>query len=752
MNVVDQITKMVGMNDDPRMFARPLKLDRRTFLKASLTASGGLLLSLNLPIKDAFGQEAAEYFQPNPFIRIEPDNTITIWVARSEMGQGVRTGLPMIVCEELGVDWEQITIEQADANPKYGPQGTGGSRSVNSSWDRLRNAGAAAREMLVQAAANAWGVEPGTCRVEKAMVIHDGSGKKMSYGELAAKAADIKPPEEPTLTDPANFKLIGKSISRYDGPDIVGGKAKFGFDIKLPGMLYATIERCPVVGGRLKTFDDSETRKVAGVTDVVVVDPVGPGVSSPGGVAVVAKSTWAALQGRKALKVDWDLGDNANLTTEQYRQQFQKDADKDGVSIYSVGDGKAPLGNAADKIEFDYETAYQAHATMEPMNCTADVRADSCEVWAPTQFPRWAQWEIRRLLWLPADKVTVHVTLMGGGFGRRINPDSFVEAVQVSREVGAPVQVFWTRDDDIRHDFYHPASLQRMSAVLGEDKLPQTWNHRIIEPNHGVFFNADFTGEIDPNGHTPPYLPYDIANINQEYVFSHVPLRIGWWRGVDKIRHAWAMECFVDEVAHQAGMDPVDYRLKMLEKQREIKFSDEEVLHTERLKKVIQVAAEKAGWGKKDLPDGHALGFSCYPYIPIDAYAAEVVEISVSDREEVTVHRVVCVIDCGIAINPDLIKAQLEGGIVFALSAVLYPQLTVKDGHVEQSNFDTYEIPRIGEAPHVEVHIVESNEAPGGTGEPPIPPLAPAVANAVFAATGKRVRKIPILADDIRNA
>ncbi len=750
MRFEKKIARMVGFDPAPRGESPSFStMNRRDFLKVSLTAGGGLLICLNLPAKLTEVGETAPYFQPNPFLRINPDRTITVWVARSELGQGVRTSLPMIVAEELGANWSDIRVEQAEAHQKYGSMGTGGSHSVETSWLLLRNAGAMAREMLIDAAAATWNVERSSCRAVRSHVIHWESNRRAHYAELIEAVARIEPPEEVALKDPEEFSVIGWSKKRVDGPAIVDGSAVFGWDVKVPRMLYATIERCPVYGGELVRFDAAAAKAVPGVRDVITINPVGPGSSTPGGVAVIADSSWAAIRGKEALEVVWDEGENARWNTADIYHFFREKVNSEPVTLHSSGEPAGILKKSERMVEAVYETPYLAHVTMEPMNCTVDFRGDSCEVWAPTQFPRWAQYAVHQVTGLPMEAVRVHVTLSGGGFGRRINPDYAVEAAQVSMAVQAPVKVIWTREDDIRHDRFHLPSLQRLTAALDDKGYPTAWAHRIVEPNSGAFYDPDFSGKIDPEEQSIPYFPYDVPNVSLEYVHAHVGVPIGFWRSVDKHRYAFAMESFVDELAAAAGIDPLKYRMNLLRNEREIAYRGEDTVHTRRLFEVLKNAASLGRWDDP-LPEGHARGIACYAYASCSSYAAEVAEVSITANGRLKVHRVSCAIDCGIAVNPDTILAQIEGSVVFGLSAVLHPPITIRDGRPEQSNFDDYEIPTIGDAPEVDVHIVRSGESPGGVGEPAVPPLAPAVANAVFALTGKRIRRLPILAGDLR--
>lgn len=742
MKIDRHIQRLIDLNQ--KTIPRTL-MKRRDFLKISLTATGGLLLSWQLPISKLNAKDAAT-FQPSPFIRIEPDNSVTIWVSKTELGQGVRTSLPMIVADELGADWETVKIEQADSLPQYGDLGTGGSQSVTTLWAPLRRAGATAREMLITAAALRWEVETSACRVEKSVVINTQTGEKLSFGELAQEAARLDIPESPELKDLSDLTIIGHLKNRVDGPQIVTGKAIYGLDLTVPGMLYATIKRCPVYGGKLKSFDPAQAKAIPGVIDVKEIPPLGPGTTTHGGVAIIADNTWAALKGQEALLVEWDLGENARYSSESIQHSFHEAARQDGVDLFNRGDARTALSNGR-LIQADYETAYVAHVPMETLNCTAHFKGDSCEVWVPSQAPGWAQWAISQAVGLPVENVLVHVTLAGGGFGRRLNPDFAAEAAQVSKLVGAPVKVVWTQTDSIQCDFFHMASLQKMSAALAADGYPTAWQHRIIEQNYDAFLNPQFDGTINPDYQQTPYFPYDIPHINFNYVYAPAGVKIGWWRSVNKQRHAFAIECFIDELAAAAGIDPLEYRLKLLEKRRELTFHDD-ALDTDRYKGVLKLAAEKADWGKP-MAKSRALGIAAYSYSACKTYVAAVAEVSVDGQKRIKVHRVVCAVDCGVAINPDTIQAQFEGGITFGLSAVLFPPIEIKNGQAVQTNYDDYEIPGYDDAPLVEAHIVPSAKDPGGIGEPPVTVIAPAVLNALFALTGRRIRQIPVLPQDL---
>jgi CO/xanthine dehydrogenase Mo-binding subunit len=687
-------------------------LNRRDFIKVATAGSTGLVLSFYLPGREA---EAADMtsFSPNAFLRIDTDGTVTITVHKSEMGQGVLTALPMIVAEELDADWSKVKFVQADAHPtKYGSQGTGGSASVRTSWMNLRTVGATARDMLVTAASQAWNTNKSACRTEKAVVIHS-SGKKLTYGELASSASRLAVPTDVKLKDPKDFKLLGKRTLRIDTPEKVDGTATFGLDVRVPGMLFATIARSPVFGGKVKSFDATKAKAIAGVREVVQID---------NGVAVVATNTWAAMRGRELLSVTWDEGQWKNQSSASIKQMFMETAKSPGTVEDYEGNVESALADAAQKVEATYEIPFAAHATMEPMNCTAWVKEGSCEVWAPTQTPQRAHDEAARILGLALDKVTVHVTLLGGGFGRRLQADYVADAVRVSRAVKAPVQVVWTREDDMRNDFYRPSTYNVLKGGLGKDGWPVAWSHRVV--------GASSRGLVI-GGSTPPYA---IPNMLVESHIKETGVPIGAWRAVGHSQNAFVVESFIDELAHAAKKDPFEFRRNLLRK-------------SPRLKRVLELAAEKSGWGKS-LPNGVGRGIAVVE--AFGSFTAQVAEVRVEKDGNFKIQRVVCAVDCGPVVNPDTIEAQLEGAVVYALSAAVKDEITIDKGGVVQGNFDTYRMPLIDEMPKVEVHIVQSNEAIGGIGEPGLPPLAPAVANAIFAATGKRLRRLPIRPSDLK--
>ena len=695
------------------------KVGRRDFVRISAGAGAGLWLGVNLPgVAEAAAPRA---FQPSAFLSVDEAGAVTVWVAKSEMGQGVRTSLPMLVAEELEADWSRVRVEPALADAKYGNMGTGGSTSIRTNWEPLRKVGAAAREMLLVAAAREWGVEARACRAEGGAILGPG-GKRLGYGALAAAAARLPVPKDPPLKDPKDFRIVGRPTRRLDSGDKVTGRAVFGIDVRVPRMLHAVVARCPVYGGKVRSFDAARTRAVSGLRGVHQV---------PSGVAVVASSTWAALQGREALAVAWDEGPAAALDSAAIRASFEKAMERPQGVARREGAGAAGLGIAVRRIEAVYELPFLAHATMEPMNCTADVRAGGATIWAPTQSPQWIQEAVGKALGIPERKVTVHTTLLGGGFGRRSMTDFAVEAALVSRAAGAPVKVTWTREDDMGHDFYRPASLHRLAAGLDAEGRLVAWTHRVVAPSiaRQIFGRPSFRPGVErPDVVEGAWdLPYGVPAIEVDYAIPEVPVPVGWWRSVYSSQTAFANECFLDEVAAAAGADPLRVRRSLLAKEP-------------RLLGVVELAAARAGWGSPLLP-GRGRGLACH--FSFGSWVAEVAEVSV-EGGKVRVHRVVAAVDCGTVVNPSTARAQVESAVIYGLSAALRGEITVERGRARQTNFDRYEPLRIHEVPEIEVHFVESAAAPSGLGEPGLPPVAPALANAVFAATGKRVRRLPL--------
>jgi len=705
-------------------------LDRRAFLKTST----GLVIGFTIAPRSALlrAQTAAgapkPLPDPNAFLRIGSDESVTVLLAHSEMGQGVWTTLPMLVAEELGCDWSKIRVEHAPAAPAYfhpyfGMQMTGGSTSTWSEFDRYRQVGALAREMLIAAAAEKWKVDPAACRAEKGHVVC--GGRKASFGQLAAAAQKRKPPAAVKLKDPKDWTLLGKPTPRLDAADKASGRAEFGLDVRLPGMRTALVARAPVFGATVKSFRAEKAKAVEGVRAVVAV---------PSGIAVVADRFYSAKLGRDALDIEWDLSPGRDLTTEKMRAEYRALAQTPGAQAAAAGDLEAGFRSAVRTLEAEYEVPYLAHATMEPQNCTVRLSEGKCEVWAGTQFQTMDQKIAAEIAGLKPEQVEIHTTFLGGGFGRRATPSSQVvaEAVHVAKGAGAPVKVVWTREDDMRGGYYRPMWLHRLKVGVDAAGSPVAWEQAIV--GQSIVEGTSFAPMLIKNGIDGTSVegaadsPYVKATPNHRVGLHSpkTPITVLWWRSVGHTHTAFVMESFVDELAHAAGQDPLAYRRRLLK--------DEP-----RRLGVLNLAAEKAGWGRP-LPSGRFHGIAVHE--SFGSFVAQVAEVSVAG-DGIRVHRVVCAVDCGVCINPAGVAAQMEGGVVFGLTAALHGELTFQDGRLEQSNFHDYPMLRMREAPAIEVHIVPSAEKSGGAGEPGVPPIAPAVANAIFAATGKRLRRLP---------
>jgi CO/xanthine dehydrogenase Mo-binding subunit len=671
--------------------------------------------------------EADTAFSPNAYLTITPDGKITIVVARSEMGQGVRTSLPMILAEELEADWKQIAIEQAGAGTVFGDQTTGGSASVRTTWEPMRKAGAQAREMLITAAAQQWNVSPQACKAAESFVLHATSGRKLGYGALATAAAKVPVPENPPLKT-GGYKIVGKSTPRLDTPSKVNGSAVYGIDFRVPDMKYAALARCEVMGGKVADFDASAAKQMPGVS---FVDKI-----SDSAVAVVADSTWNAIKARRALKVTWDEGPNKDLDSATISKSLHDTDESKAVKFFSAGDVAKAEGK---KVEAVYELPFMAHAPLEPGNCTAHFRGTECEVWAPTQVPQDCRDTIAPLIGLKPEKVKVNITLLGGGFGRRLEHDYAVEAALLSKAINAPVKITWTREDDMRCSTYRPVSLHKLSATLDANGSPVAFTHRIIGPSINGQKGSQPVQGVDADFPDECSLIYAIPNVALEFVMTETPVPLGWMRSVYALQMAFASESFIDELAAAAGKDPLAYRLHLLAKDTDIKYFDA-TWHTSRLRSVLQLAAEKAEWQKPLLPGRHR-GVACFGCF--SSYAAAVIEISMESGKP-RLHRVVDAIDCGQVVNPNILDQQIHSAVVYGLTNALRAQITIEKGRVVQSNFNDYEPLRMNESPKVEAHFVSSTEPPSGAGEPPVPPLAPALCNAIYAATKNRIRKLPI--------
>ena len=705
-----------------------MKYNRRDFLKISYSASMGLMIGVALPIKNRLLGEnlVQETFDPNIWISIQSNNIINIVTAKSEMGQHIRTTIPMIVAEELNADWSKVKVKQADTHPdKYGSQSTGGSGSVRRSYTRLRKAGATAKEMLIKAAATKWGVPSKECKAQMSKVIHSKSKKSIKYGELISLASKLEPPEDPVLKDEKDFTIIGNSVPGLDTNSRVNGSAIFGLDVKIPNMLYATVLKCQTFGGTVKSFNAKKTKKINGVKDVFEVE---------NGIAVVATNTWAAIKGQRALDVKWNHGDFFSWDSKKIKKMMEDKSEDNAVVAIEVGDTNNLKTDIS--IESQYEVSFTSHSPMEPMNCVAHVKRDSAELWVPTQSPQRIQSSIADKLGLDVEKVKVNVTLMGGGFGRRLFSDYIPDAVEVSKKVKKPVKLLWTREDDMQHDFYRPASLHKLKGSLSGNNLI-SWKHRIISPSiSGQRSPERFkNGQLDRSAvNGANNLPYDISNVLVDYIMSNTEVPVGWWRSVYNSQNAFANEVFMDELAHKAGVDALEFRMKMLN-------------NSPRHKEVLKLAADKAVWGKK-LPNGQGMGLALHE--SFGSWSAQVATVTVSEDGNISVDEIIASVDCGTVINPDGVKAQMEGSIVYGLTSTLKGEITIDKGAVAQTNFHEFELLQIDEMPKVEIYIVPSTEPPGGAGEPGLPPVAPAVANAIFNATGKRVRKLPIRPEDLK--
>lgn len=707
-------------------------VSRREFLGTALAAGAGLVIAFHVPARAraaAPPEPKRPLPAPNAFLRVAPDGTVTVLLAHSEMGQGIWTGLAMLVAEELRCDWAKVRVEHAPAAPVYahtafGMQMTGGSTTTWSEMDRYRTVGAMARDMLVRAAAARWGADPRQLRAEGGWVHH--GTKRLSYGELAAEAGKLAPPERVTLAKPKDWKLIGKPTRRLDTPEKITGKAIFGIDVRFPGLRSAVVARAPAFGGTVKSFDASKALAVPGVERVVQV---------PSGVAVVAKDPWTAQRGREALRVEWELGPGAALDTDRLLASYRELARTPGAVALQKGDPDAALAKAAARLELDYDVPYLAHAPMEPLGCAARIDGDRCEVWTGTQFQTVDQGAAARIAGVPPENVTLHTTFLGGGFGRRANPraDFVSEAVHVAKAAGVPVKVLWTREDDIHGGYYRPLFVHRLEVGVDRKGMPVAWRHVLV--GQSILAGTPFEGALVKDGIDGTSVegvvdsPY-LAAVPAHRVSLHSPrseVPVLWWRSVGNTHTAFAMESAIDELAHAARKDPLAYRAALLAR------------HPRHLR-ALRLAAAKAGWGTP-APAGRARGLAVHE--SFGSIVAEVAEVS-AEGGRIRVHRVTCAVDCGLAVNPLSVAAQVEGSVAFGLGPALKSAITIKGGKVQQGNFDDYEVLRLDEMPEVTVHIVPSDAKMGGVGEPATAPIAPAVANAVFALTGKRLRSLPL--------
>jgi isoquinoline 1-oxidoreductase beta subunit len=722
----------------------PEALPRRDFIRVSAGAAGGLLLTITLPpsLRRALADSPTPGASLTAFIEIAPDGSITIASKNPEIGQGVKTSLPMLVAEELDAPWERVKVVQADLDPRYGDQFAGGSTAISDNWMSMRRAGATARHLLIAAAAARWRVDPASCRTQPGVVLHPASGRRLAYGELAADAATLPVSEQVPLKDPASFRLIGTRVGGADNPLIVTGRATYGLDARVPGMRFACVARAPF-GGDVASFDPAKAMRVPGVRRVVRIDPRPNRMELRPGVAVVADTTWAAIQGRKALEVTWKDTDTATNDSARLREEMTAAIGGMGQArrIRDDGDVTAALGRAERVVEATYELPFLSHTPMEPMNCLADVRADRCEIWGPMQNPDDLRALVADVTGLSPASVTVHLTRSGGGFGRRLLSDYGAEAALLSKSVGAPVQVFRTREDELQHDYYRPAGMHRLRAGLQGGRLI-AWDQHLANPSRYAFADPKrdpVASELYKDDFPAGFLPH----VRVAYTLTPSAVPGGAWRATLHSANAFPVQSFIDELAHEAGRDPLEFRLELLGAPRRLPYEGHggPELDTGRLAAVLRLAAAKAGWSTP-LPKGRARGIAAH--FTFGSYVAEVAEVSRGEDKQVKVDRIVAAVDCGTVVNLSGAEAQVQGGVLDGLSAALYGEITVERGRVQQENFHQYRLLAMREAPRVEVHFIQDTEKPSGLGEPGLPPVAPAVANAIFALTGERIRKLPL--------
>jgi isoquinoline 1-oxidoreductase subunit beta len=746
-------------------------VSRRAFIKGT-AAAGAFVLGAYYAPEILWGETSADgrtdadnaTLHPNVFVGIETDGTVWIIAHRSEMGTVIRTTLPLVLADELDADWKRVKIDQAIGDPRYGDQNTDGSHSIRSFFDVVRLSGATARLMLIQAAAQQWGVPASECKTDLHVVVHSSSGRRLGYGDLATAASKLPVPkkDEVQLKSKSAWRYIGKGMTSYDLTELVTGKAVYGMDAHIDGMVYASIEHPPVLGGKIKSVDNAEALKVAGVSQTVVLDPFKPppAFQPLGGVAVLANSTWAAFQGRKKLKIDWDNGPNETYDSDQYKKELQDTARKPAKLIRGQGDVDKAFASTGPTFEAEYYVPLLAHAPMEPLVALAEFKDGKVHAWAPTQNPQAVQAIVSTELGIRKEDVICHVTLLGGGFGRKSKPDYVAEAAVLSHKVGRPVKVVWTREDDIKFDYYNAVAAMYMKAALDSNGKPTAWLQRSVFPPITSIFDVNAVYGDPPHlaqGWTD--MPYDIPNLRIENGPAKAHVRIGWLRSVANIYHGFAVQTFTDELAHRAKRDPADYLLDLIGQPRTLNFTGVEYPNygasyetypweTGRLRRVTEMVVEKSGWGKRKLGKGAGVGIAAHRSFL--TYVATVVEVEVDDDGDIRIPRVDIVLDAGLVVNPEVTKAQFEGAAVFGTSVARSGEITAKNGVIEQSNFDTYPVARINEVPYqTNVYIVESDAPPAGVGEPGVPPFIPALCNAIYAATGKRIRELPLSRTDL---
>ncbi|MBO0590182.1 xanthine dehydrogenase family protein molybdopterin-binding subunit [Cellulophaga sp. E16_2] len=717
-------------------------VSRRSFIKGIGLASGGLIIASGASLFNSCSVESKELiaFNPNLFVQLNSDGSLILVASRSEMGQGVRTSLTSVIADEMEADWDRVSIQQAVGDVKYGDQNTDGSKSVRLLYEEMRKIGAATKAILIAAAAKKWEINESECSAENHFILNT-KGDKIGFGDLVEIAKTLEVPTDVRLKDPKDFKFIGTYLPSKDVKNLSNGTAVFGLDARLEGMKFAAVKRCPVAFGKVVSFDKTAALKIAGVLDVVeipmLIKPFGP----LGGVAVIATNTWAAFKGKEALKVEWDLGANKDYDSEAYMEEITANVLKKGNVVKSSGSVDEAFKKASKTIESTYQLPHLVHAPMEVPNAVAWVQGDTCEIWAPTQEPQRTRTEVSDFLGTSEENVTVNVTFLGGGFGRKSKPDYVVEAAAISKAIKAPVQVVWTREDDIQHSYYHTVSSQYMKGSIDENGKVTGWLHRFAFPTIGSTFSPGADEPAPWEAASAANVPFEIPNMQFETGKAPAHVRIGWLRSVINIPHGFAINVFADELAHEAGIDPLEFRLNLIGSDRIETTENDYKYDTARLKHVLKTAAKNADWGKK-LPEGHAMGLAVhYSFL---SYVASVVEVSVIN-DKVKVHNIHSVIDCGLAVNKNTITAQMEGAAIFGMSLAFYGKITAKEGAITQSNFHDYQMIRMPQVPNIHVEIVENNERPTGVGEPGVPVIAPAIINAIFKASGKRFKNLPLM-------
>tara|TARA_Y100000590_G_scaffold77997_1_gene86616 strand:+ start:35567 stop:37693 length:2127 start_codon:yes stop_codon:yes gene_type:complete len=699
-------------------------MNRREFIKVTSTAGPGLFLGFYLPNKFAGENLNSKTFEPNAWINVQPDNYVKIMVGKSEMGQGVITSLPMIIAEEMDLDWSKVIVEKAPADrSKYGSQMTGGSNSISSSFMKLRKAGATAREMLVIAASEYWSVPENECITNSSKVFHEKTNKKISYGELATKAGQQLIPKNPTLKNSKNFSIIGKNMSRKDTLPKINGTAEFALDIKLDGMVYATVVHSPIFGGKVISFEKNSLDGINGILDIFEIES---------GIAIVGDNTWTVLKAAKKIKINWNEGEAKGVNTDQITEELMKASKKRGGVVRKKGNVKRALKSSKNILEAIYQSPFQAHATMEPMSCTISVEETKCQIWVGTQNPNGALKIVSKLTGLKKEQIEVNVTYLGGGFGRRSSNDFVKESVEIANIVKKPIKLTWSREEDMQNDYYRPASLHVMKGAFDQKKNLTVWKHRITAPS--ILFSQlvtipfPFKEKLDLiSTEGAKHIPYQIPNMQVDYQMTKTDIPLGFWRSVYSSQNAFANECFMDELAEKAGKDPINFRLELLPE-------------NSRDASVIELVADRSGW--KSFSNGPIYqGFSSHK--SFGTWVAQVARVSV-ENNQIKVHEVHCAVDCGLVINPNIVKTQISSAIIYGLSATLKSKITIDDGKVVESNFDDFDVIRMDETPKIKVYLVDSDKPPKGVGEPGLPPIAPAVTNAVYVATGKRFRQLPI--------